>query len=296
MAVPGAILDSRADDPWAEGLAEAHRTWGPFPLPLDRFVARAEALLARRLERAGTAPTPFARAATLRQTARADLAVAVACEERISGAWEVLHARLLPRLRGLARKRGMAAADAETLASDVLSELAMPPGGASGARTVLGTFDGTGSLFGWSAVILVRRLSRLARPSSEPPPEGAERSDPAEILGDAETADRFDAALRRAWARLAWRERLALAYRFLDGRPQVEIARLLRLSPPRVSRIVNGAVAKLRDGLRSAGLEEPLERRLRVALADAVRKRLAPTSASAPLPDRPGPRPEAREP
>jgi RNA polymerase sigma factor (sigma-70 family) len=283
-------------DPWADALAEAQRSWGPFTLPLERFAARAEALVARRLLRAGTSATPLAHDDTVRKTARADLAIAVACDERASGAWEALHLRLFPRLRGLARKRGLRDADAETLASDVLSEMALPPGGTSGARTLLGTFDGTGSLFGWSAVILVRRLSRLRRPPAEPPAPAADRPDPAQALGDAESAQRFDGALRAAWERLAARERVALAYRYVDGKTQVEIARRLRLSAPRLSRVLTGAVAKLRAHLGRADVAGRAGGPLWDVMADTLRKRMAPTSASAPLPDQPGARPPAREP
>jgi RNA polymerase sigma factor (sigma-70 family) len=287
---------SSPSGPWADALAEARRTWGPFALPLERFVARAEAVVARRLAREGKEPTPAARADVIGRTARVDLALAVACEDGASGAWEALHGRLLPRLSGLARKRGRSDVDAEALASDVLSEMALPPGGSSPARTLLGTFDGTGSLFGWSAVILVRRLSRL-RPALLPPqaPEPP-ALDPATVFGDADDARRFDLALRGAWDALSGRERLALAWRYLDGRSQVEIARRLRLSPPRVSRVVTGAVEKLRAALEHVDPDGRADPRLWATLADAVRRHLAPTSAAAPLPGQAGPRPAAREP
>jgi RNA polymerase sigma factor (sigma-70 family) len=287
------------------GIAEAADTWGRFDLPVDRFAERAAALVARRLDRAGLERTPAAARETLGRTARADLALAVACDEGVSGAWEALVARLLPRFAGLARKRSLSDADADALASDVLSELSMPVT-RGGARTLLGTFDGSGSLFAWGAVILVRRLSKAARRASrreaaakaaearaDPTGDDARTADdPSSAILDADALARFDGALRRAWERLAERERLALAYRYLDGVPQTTIAKVLGISEAHTSRLVTGAVARLRSavGAEASGLEGG--ERLWASLAQALRSRLASTSASEPLPRGRGTSPE----
>ena len=274
-------------------LAEARTAWGPFDLSPERFAERVQRHVTRRLERSGTAPGPTAARDVLRRTARADLALAAACDEGAPGAWEALARGLLPRLTGLARKRGRAEADAEALASDVLSELTMPVTW-SGARTLLGTFDGTGSLFAWCAVILVRRLARthqretkreaVAASAHEERARGAAGDDPAHVLREAEDARRFESTLRAAWAGLTGRERLALAYRFLDGVPQTAIARVLGISEPHTSRLVTGAVAKLRAAVVAEVGAESGGARLWAALADAVRRNLVSTSASSPLP------------
>jgi RNA polymerase sigma factor (sigma-70 family) len=281
-------------------LAEARTVWGAFDLPVERFAARADVHLARRLERAGTARAPAAARDLLRRTARADLALAVACDEGAPGAWEALAGGLLPRLTGLARKRGRAEADSEALAADVLAELSMPVSW-SGARTLLGTFDGTGSLFAWCAVILVRRLARaherekkheaVAAAAQQERARSGPSDDPADLLRDAEDAGRFERTLRTAWAALTGRERLALAYRFLDGVPQTAIARVLGISEPHTSRLVTGAVAKLRAAVLAEVGGGGGGARLWAALADAVRRNLVSTSASSPLPGGSGSRP-----
>src|SRR5688572_3084681 len=124
-AVPDRLL-AGCRDLLESALAEAEASWGRFDLPLERFASRAAALVASRLERAGVEATAGEAREVLRRTARADLALAIACEEGVPGAWEALVAGLLPRLAGLARKRGLSQADAEALASDVVSDLSLP--------------------------------------------------------------------------------------------------------------------------------------------------------------------------
>jgi DNA-directed RNA polymerase specialized sigma24 family protein len=82
------------------------------------------------------------------------------------------------------------------------------------------------------------------------PLAAARPGDPAAMAGEAETARRFGDALRIAWARLTSNEALALALKHHDGLRQRDIARILGVGPPRVSRIVRSAVGKLREGMR----------------------------------------------
>jgi hypothetical protein len=81
------------------------------------------------------------------------------------------------------------------------------------------------------------------------------------------------------------KERLTLVLKHRDARPQREIARLLAVGEPRVSRLLAAAVARLRDAMARLGsapegapgrpvadgaLEEPLAARLAAAVAEQV--------------------------
>ena len=292
---PGSDPGPAARDLFEAALSEAARSWGSFALALPRFAGRATSLVAGRLERSGVAPTADAVLRQLARTPLADLAIAIACADRAPGAWETLVARLTPRLVGLARRRGASDADARTLAADVLSETCLPAGG----RTPIETYAGAGTLFGWAAVILVRRLHRTRahagrREAAEPAEaERAERpgaGEPIERLADDESVRRFDRALAAAWVGLSGRERLALACRYADGMPQTRIATLLRVSEPHTSRILAAAVERLGGALRAALGPDALER-AGPALAEALRRRLVSASPPPPHPVEEPPRP-----
>jgi RNA polymerase sigma factor (sigma-70 family) len=282
----------------AKGLVEAGALWGPLRLAPEVFAARARDRAARRLARAGIDATPETLRDVVGRMPLADVALAIACAEGVAGAWEALVARLRPRLEGLARRRGASDADAAALAGDALAEMTVPAG--PRGRRPIDTYDGAGSLFGWAAVILVRKLhrSRGRRRSSEADavrtddaarePAQPAGGDPADALADGEGVVRFRRALGRAWADLSGRERLALVCRYLDGTPQTRIASLLRVSEPHTSRILAAAVARLRDGVRaSLGDEAPgttadLVEALRGHLVSA---RLVSPAAHGPLPE-----------
>jgi RNA polymerase sigma factor (sigma-70 family) len=271
------------------GYAEGRAAHGPLALSFDAYARRAVDLAEKRLRRAGAAATREEVAEALSKAALADLYLAVACEEGAPGAWEAFTARFGPTLIAMAVRRGASRGEAEELAREIPGEIyAPPPGG--GARTRLGTFDGSGSLAGWLAMIVHRRLVDRRRASArEAPSEAAidgvaarpdADGDPAGAAGDAETARRFEEAFRAAWATLTPRESLAILLRFRDGLAQKEIARLLEVGEPRVSRILAGAADRIREAVgRIAGLrpeEEDLgSERLRAALRDVVAESLA---------------------
>jgi RNA polymerase sigma factor (sigma-70 family) len=276
----------------AAALEEARGAWGLAGLPVDRFAERAAAVAAGRLARSGVEATADEVRATLGRSALADLALAVACEDRVEGAWEALASRLAPRLEGLARRRGVSGDDAAALAQDVLSEWALPAR-VGAPRSLLSTYEGAGSLFGWAAVILSRRVSRARRREAGregggdaargDEPVERRRPTPLEAAQGREALRRVEAALTSAWASLSGRERLALAWRHADGLPQTRIAGLLRVSEPHTSRILAGAVARLRDAARAA-LGEDAPPLAWPAVAESVRRILVSPGSSAPLP------------
>jgi RNA polymerase sigma factor (sigma-70 family) len=200
-----------------------------------------------------------------------DLVLASACERQVARAWDVLVGEFAPRLEGFAVRRGLASSEAESIVQDLLGDLSAPPP-KEGARTLLGTYDATGSLFGWLSVVLLRRIAGRARKRSplsldaqEPdvreaaaPPATTARghtSVPAGAAGQAqerETAQRVGAAVARAWTLLSAQERFALVLKHRDDRSQREIGALLGVGEARVSRIVAAGVERLTGAVGEA--------------------------------------------
>ena len=296
LGASGNDLVESCRDLLAAGHSDAATSWGPFDLPLRCFEERAVERIVRRLSRSGVVPSPEAVRDVAARTPLADLALAVACSDEVPGSWETLVGRLSPRLVGLARKHGADATDARTLADDVLAEMSLPASHGR-VRRLIDTYEGAGSLFGWAAVILVRRLHRIrSRGAGRGAPgdsggatqgEAADRghSDPAEVLAAEDTVRRFRIALTAAWAALPGRERLALSCRYGDGTPQTRIATLLRVSEPHTSRILAAAVARLRSAVEQAlGLEARSLGAAWPALAEVLRTHLVSADPDRPLP------------
>jgi len=243
---------------FAAGVAEH----GRLDLPFDDFACRALACAARRVEESGLPRTADQTAQVLERLAAADLYLALACDAGLPRAWQAFTERFLPRLRGFARSRGASEAEADDLTRDLPGDLALPP--ASGtARSRIGTYEGTGNLFGWLAVIVLRRLADRARapravragdPVSDEEGEDApraaiDRDDPADAAEADETARAVERAFPAAWRTLTSQEALVLLYKYRDGLAQREIARLFRVTESRISHVLRGATGKLRDGL-----------------------------------------------
>jgi RNA polymerase sigma factor (sigma-70 family) len=300
-------LASRIRDPsLGEGpvggppLGDAHRAWvashGDLGLSLPDYERRVAALAARHWERQGLEPTPERVAEHLAGAALADLYLACAADAGSERAWTVLSDRYRTRLEGFAVRRGLSSEAAVATVQDVLGELALAPSNGA-ARTVLGTYDGTGNLFSWLAIVLVRRIAgdaRRKKPASldadpdggaspERMPSGRTVAEPTQLAATDETRRRFAGALERAWQGLTSQERLALVAKHRDGWSQRQVGALLGLGEARVSRIVSAAVEKLRGPLRDAvgpgddadGLDE-------AALAGEIATFLARTGPLAP--------------
>jgi RNA polymerase sigma factor (sigma-70 family) len=227
------------------------KEYGLLPLPFETFARRVIQLARRRLAVYRLAETRERMAEYFAAAAGADLFLASACEEGIPAAWDAFVRRFVPRLFGLARRYGASRSEAEEIARSIPGDVASAPA-KGGARTSIGTFDGTGSLFAWLAVQVARRLAaraRSRRPISlggDPPSAG---TDPAEICLDAEAESLVGEAVRSAWKDLEEREARALVLRFRDGLTLKEIAPLLGVSFSQVSRILAGAARKIRSSL-----------------------------------------------
>jgi DNA-directed RNA polymerase specialized sigma24 family protein len=247
------------------GYEDGRAEYGDLGIDFPTFAERAVRLAARRTLSLGLAATPERLAEALARAGLSDLALTTACEAGDPAAWRVLSARFVPRLCGLAARRGAAPAEAEAFAIDLVGDLSLPPR-SGGTRTLLGTFDGAGSLFAWLAVILVRRMAtaaRVVRPlsldagragyagSAPRATRDGTAADPSEASADAETGDRFGGALEAAWRGMTARERLALLCKYRDGLSQRGIAALLHVGEPRASRLVAQALRKVARAVRA---------------------------------------------
>jgi RNA polymerase sigma factor (sigma-70 family) len=252
------------DDVLRRGYEAGVRTYGPLPLSFEAYARHVLEHVRSRLKRCGASADRQSDA--LAAAHGADLFLSIACETDVPDAWRVLVERVLVTLGPVAGRRGASPAEAHELLAELPGELCAPPP-SGGARTRIGTYDGSGSLFAWLAVIIARRVAdahRAGGSRSRPPvlsldarggdagaaEVASDRSAPPEgrVL-EQEAVRNLRSALREVWDRLTDREALALLWKHRDGLSQRDIARILDVGEPRVSRILDGAVAKLREGL-----------------------------------------------
>jgi len=219
---------------------EGARIYGLLPLSFSTFAGRVLGIATRLAACRWVEPV-------LARTSGEDLYLTIACDEQVPASWETFTRVFVPRLEALAQRRGSSPREAEEIVRELPGDLALPPPRGD-ARTRLGTFEGTAGLFSWLAVILLRRLADRfrARPAPEATREPVTSTGPSEVLLDEETARSFERALQSTWSRLTDRETLAVLYKYRRGLQQLEIARLLGVGPSRVTRLLQGAVEKMR--------------------------------------------------
>ncbi len=271
--------------------AATERTPG-LALSFEAFLEEAETRARERVEKLRLEPTPERITRALRRMCLEDLYIVVACNAGEEAAWSAFNAEYVPRLRGLAVKQGCDRERADAEVTALLADLAMPPAG-GGVRTLLGTYRATGSLFGWLAVILLRRIARAAkrlRPVPlEPEAQEAEATpseeDPAARVDDAESAARLSAALEAGWRACTPNEQLALALKHRDGLAHRFIAEALGVGIPRVSQLLSQALARLASEARRH-LPEGLEERAYRAASAAIGTTLATFHPPAPPTDK----------
>lgn len=219
---------------WRLAHARGRRAHRGVDLPLEAFVAPP----------VGSVPR-----------AVGDVYLARACDHGIAGAWERLEGQYRkPALRFL-RRRGAAADEAELLLDDLWSTLATPPP-RGGARTRIGTYDGRGSLSSWLCTIAWRRLvdgwrarAGSREVDSDAPAPAGQQHDPALHASREEAARLIGLGLEDAWAQMTARELQVIVLKYKHRLPQKEIARILRVGPPRVSRVLQSATSRLREAI-----------------------------------------------
>jgi RNA polymerase sigma factor (sigma-70 family) len=261
----------RLGDPDRQALAAALARTKEKGLAFARTLPLLEAdvarLGARHLAGLGLEPTPERVANYVARAALEDLVLACACEAGDVGSWDTLDQLYRDRLVGFGIRRGISGADADGIVSDVFGDLYAPPP-SGGARTLLGTFDASGSLFGWLSIVVLRRIAGAARSrrgqsldaleeaadvETTPRPGIPSPPPPPLVLVEAESTARFAAAFAEAFERLTGQERLALVAKHRDGLTQRRIGDLLGVGEARVSRIVSAGVATLAAALYGAG-------------------------------------------
>lgn len=233
-----------------ERFEEAYRTgeetYGPLPLDFDRFARRVATLMFDSVD------SPHS-LATLHV---ADLYLAIACDERVPGAWEVFDRTFVPRMGGMARRLGASAEQADEIARGLSGELISPPANGR-TRTRLGGFTGRGSLFAWLSVTVRNRLTdrvRRRRPDSgtdeiQDLSDDTDPDPPLRVVGS-ETSERLRVALRDALLDLSTRESLILLWIYRDNQTQAQISKVLKVSVPRVSQIKKRAEARVAASVR----------------------------------------------
>jgi len=279
-------LLAETEEPLRRVFERGRRAHPGLPLDPEAFSRRVLEITSVRLARAGLPLTRERVSDALARVEAADLYLAVACERRVPGAWEALTDRLLPPLRSLAIKAGAPASLVDELVAELPGFLLLAPG-RSGARPRISGYEGTGTLLSWMFAILYRRIGKRRsreRETTKLPAEAgaAPGPDPVQVALDAESARRVEQALGAAWEQLTVREAVVLRARFGEGLPQKEIALLLGVGEPRISRLLAHATARVRSLIERqlpGGVTERPSPGLWEALREAVAGRLARTGS-----------------
>lgn len=237
-----------------QGFAAGVQRHGVLGLSIEGFATAVRAMASRRVARARRGDTPADVEHVIASLALADVYLTVACDTAQVGSWESFLRTYGPRLRALALRHGASSPEADDLVAELPGELAQPVP-ASGTRTRLGTFDGTGSLDAWLEVIVARRVADRIRTRRRSEQSALDDDLPAHTDGpfDVAVADeqeaRLCAAFAAAWQQLDARQALALQLHFFENVGQAAIGAILGVGQPRVSRILAAALARLREKL-----------------------------------------------
>ncbi|MHC4957309.1 MAG: RNA polymerase sigma factor [Planctomycetota bacterium] len=221
-------------------LERGRAEYGPLPLSYEEFVAGV----------ATVAPPPAAGGDLVRVLDHpwsGDLFLARACEARTPGAWEVVNQRFVPIVRSVLSRLGASADEAEEVARELPGYLLQPPR-SGGAETLMGTYDGSGSLLAWLSSIARNRFYDRRRAESGPFAELSDVAgdDPPAFVVGVETGERLEKALKVALLDLSTRETFLLIWKFHNNLSGAEMARRLGVSEPRVSQLLRRTVAKIR--------------------------------------------------
>lgn len=180
----------------------------------------------------------------------ADFYLATACELGCEGAWDRFNELYADPVRAIALRWGASSADAEEIAGALPGELLQPS--ANGRhRTLIGSYDGSGTLHGWLTRVVDRRLvDRVRKRSPDALPEFDARASsgcaPSDQVIHAETGDRVAAAFQKSLLALSPRDFELLRLKYRDGVSQAEIASKLEVTPARISYLVKRVVGQLR--------------------------------------------------
>ncbi len=204
---------------------------------------------------------------TLAAIVGADLYLTSACDAGRESAWTKLRDAFRTRLKNVAMRKGMSAAQAADATDETFSDLSMPSH-YDGDRLRIGRYTGRGALFVYLLTLVLRRRiddvrrdhrehARAERSVRARPGEQTVTHGPLEAAVGKETAERIRQALSESLEALTSREHFALVLKYRDGVAQKDIATILDVGAPRVSRLLEQAVSKLAKGLRRRMQERP---------------------------------------
>lgn len=267
-------VDAAVDELLRRQHSLAGRDHPGLALEFEAYRERVVQLARRRLERLGQASSSRALLGVVERAFLRDLFLSIACDRGVPSGWERLAALYLPRLRGLSEELRLPSNGADELLASLPGFLFMSPPGA-GARTQLGTYDGSGSLFSWLAVVF-RRLAAADRrashgerawanarafadPDETAAPSSSRATDPLEQLLDHESAGFLEQGLVAAFEHLTANEAIAVILKFRDGLAQHRIATELGVGEPRVSALLDRARVKIRSVLGSRAARTPVD-------------------------------------
>jgi len=237
-------------DPAGEAFEEGRRAHPGVPLPEDEFRPAFQ-----RCRPPRSPPLAAGRAA--------DFFLAAACALGVEEAWTALRARWFPIVGAYLLRRGAAPGEIDALLADLPGFLfEAPVEGEEVPR--IGTYRGDSSLFTWLVVVALRFHGRrrgaagrerdLPDDDRLPPAAGPT---PVEDVLLRERAKRFQKSIAAAWGTLTRREGLALLLKYRDGLPQKEIAGVLGVGEPRVSRLLEAGMERIRREVRHRMRETP---------------------------------------
>lgn len=239
-------------DPVAEAWEEGRRAHPAVPLPEEAF-------------RTAFVRCRPPRSPRLAPGRAADFYLAAACSAGVDEAWTALRTRWFPIAGAYLLRRGTAPAEVEPLLAELPGHLFEVPVDGEGAGIPrIGSYRGDSALFTWLVVVALRfqrrrngataRETDLREPETVPEPGAAS---PAEQVLLRERAKRFQKSIAAAWGTLTRREALAILLKYRDGLPQKEIAGLLGVGEPRVSRLLDSGMARIRREVQHRMRETP---------------------------------------
>lgn len=184
----------------------------------------------------------------------AELYLAAACEQGLSGAWDALWNCHLRSLAPVAVRAGLSFRDAQEVVVELFSELWIATSRKECPRGLIG-FLGRGSLDKWLGQIIRRRAYRWLRRRLKTQPDfeldsltsSPRNCDLLTQVAEEETKTVALEAIRRKRDRLSPREATVVTLKYEAGLSQSAIARELRIGEPRVSRIHRRALTKLQS-------------------------------------------------
>ncbi len=270
------------------GFEGGRRAYGPIDLSYEAYVAHVVEAASRRLTAVSVPVESDSVRRTLALMALEDLFLAAACARRVPGAWEAFVAEYVPRMKAYLLSKGAASSAAQEVAEEVPGEAFAPPSSGEHPSRLSG-FDGTSSLFGWLRVLahrrFVDRIRRAAKAGPLPETDGPEEPQappadpPASGLIAAETALALRAAFEAAWKRFSDRDILALRMDLSGKCRRKDIARVLGVGRPRVTRILDRVLKVIQEEFarRRGGPDASTDESKAVweALLAEIRRRLA---------------------